>query len=75
MRSTINWNEVRKRAIDKGVRTDAGIARKCGLHINTIGKNDTYRSATLDALANFLGCKPEDILSWEPVEGEELCLA
>ena len=70
MRSTINWKEVRKRGIDMGLDSNAAIARAAGLHVNSIGKYDAYKSTTLDALANLFGCEPSDLLIWEKVKQE-----
>lgn len=58
MHTEIDWTKVRVLAVEKGARSDRAIAAATGVHRNSIGRPGGYVSATLDALANFLGCNP-----------------
>lgn len=72
MRSTINWDEVRKRGIDKKLYSDRAIATAAKLHYNSFGKEGQYMSTTLDKLVTLFGCKREDLLSVHEAEIAEL---
>lgn len=74
MKSSINWDEVRKRGIDKKLYSDRAIARAAKLHYNSIGKEGPYMSTTLDKLVDLFGCQREDLLIEERSE-EDLCFA
>lgn len=68
MQSSINWDEVRKRGIDKKLYSDRAIARAANLHYNSIGKEGVYLSTTLDKLVQLFGCTREDLLIERQVE-------
>lgn len=71
MQSTINWNEVRKRAIDLGLRSDRSISTAAGIHRNSFGSEAPYKSSTLDALAILLRCDPKDLIDWAKAPDKE----
>jgi hypothetical protein len=66
MQSSIDWKEVRRRAIDYELYSFRAIARGADIHYNSVGKAGPYMSTTLDALASLLECQPQDIIAWEP---------
>lgn len=59
----INWNKIRHLMVDKGIRSDAQLARGAGVHPNTMGKVGGFRSETVDRIAKFLGCSPFELIS------------
>ena len=67
MVSTINWREVRHRALDLDIRTDRTLAQRAGLHYNSIGKEGPYMSTTLDKLAALFVCHPCDLIKVDGV--------
>lgn len=68
MQSSINWDEVRKRGIDRKMYSDRAIARSAGIHYNSFGKEGTYLSTTLDKLVSLFGCRREDLLIERKIE-------
>lgn len=58
----IDWNKIRHYMIDKGIRSDAQLARSANVHPNTMGKPGSFRSDTVDRIAKFLGCNPLDLI-------------
>lgn len=58
----INWTKIRHLALDKGIRTDAQIAKGANVHPNTMGKAGSFRSDTVDRIASFLDCNPFDLI-------------
>lgn len=58
----IDWNKIRHRMIDRGIRSDSQLARGAGVHPNTMGKVGGFRSETIDRIAAFLECSPFDLI-------------
>lgn len=75
MQSSINWDEVRKRGIDRKLYSDRAIAREAEIHYNSIGKEGPYLSTTLDKLVALFGCSREDLLTEKRVESKSKELA
>ena len=59
----INWKEIRHRMLDRGIRSDAELARGAGVHPNTMGKVGGFRSETVDKIAKFLECSPFELIA------------
>lgn len=63
MTMRVDWKKIKHMMIERGIRSDAELARGAGVHPNTIGKNDGFRSDTVDRIAEYLGCNPLDLIA------------
>lgn len=61
--TAINWDKIKIIMAEQKIRTDRELARRCGIHENTVGKCGTFQSATLDRLANGLGKLPSELIT------------
>lgn len=68
MAMRINWKEVKHRMVERDVRSLSKLAEGAALHPNTLYKDGPFLSTTVDRLANFLGCKPQELIMLAEVE-------
>ena len=68
MQLRISEKAVRSYGVQKGLYSMRVIAESAGLGPNTLYRYDTFKSSTVDALANFFGCNPFDLMEAVEVE-------
>lgn len=57
----INWKKVAHLAIDHNL-TKRELAKRAGLHYNTLYNDGEFRSTTVDKLAKLFECNPVDLI-------------
>lgn len=67
----INWNEIRHRMIERGIRNQSQLTRVAGIHANAFKQDGAFLSDTLDKIAHVLGCDPRELIMLEEVESNE----
>lgn len=64
----ISEKAVRSYGIQQGLYSMRVIAESAGLGPNTLYRYETFKSSTVDSLANFFGCNPLDLMEVVEVE-------
>jgi DNA-binding Xre family transcriptional regulator len=62
MAMRIDWKQVKHRMVELDVRSSTSLASGAGVHPNTLYKNGPFLSTTVDRLADFLKCSPQDLI-------------